>query len=146
MLKSGLRIFIQAPEVPFLVPPKWLKHPVWGNQKWHFGCLNQYNNFENCQKYPICQNCQNNFENCQNNFKNCQNNFKNCENCQKLSNLPKKYIVCQKLSNFSKIVKFGKSCQIFQKLSNVSKIVKMLFRSCYLITLIKCLRGHNSSL
>ena len=27
-LVCGLRILIQAPEVPFSVPPKWLKTPV----------------------------------------------------------------------------------------------------------------------
>jgi len=27
-LKSGLRILIGAPEVPFLIPPKWPKYPV----------------------------------------------------------------------------------------------------------------------
>ena len=38
VLKSGLRILIRAPQVPFLVPPKthfWL---FWGYQKWHFRC------------------------------------------------------------------------------------------------------------
>ena len=30
------------------------------------------------------------------------------------------------------------------KCSNFSKIVKMLVRSCFLITLIKCLKGHKS--
>ena len=30
MLKSGLRILIQAPEVPFLVPPKKPKWPIFG--------------------------------------------------------------------------------------------------------------------
>ena len=30
------------------------------------------------------------------------------------------------------------------KLSNIVKIVKMLIRSCFLITLIKCLKGHKS--
>ena len=27
-MKSGLRILIGAPEVPFLIPPKWPKYPV----------------------------------------------------------------------------------------------------------------------
>ena len=29
--KSGLRILIRAPEVPFLVPPNWLKRPHLAN-------------------------------------------------------------------------------------------------------------------
>ena len=48
------------------------------------------------------------------------------------------------MSKIVKIVKFVKKCQIFQKFSNLSKIVKMLFRSCFLITLIKCIKDHKS--
>ena len=29
-MKSGLRILIRAPEVPFSVPPKYQKPPFWG--------------------------------------------------------------------------------------------------------------------
>ena len=46
--KSGLRILIRAPKVPFLAARKWLKlakmtrfKSFWGYQKWHFGCPNQ---------------------------------------------------------------------------------------------------------
>ena len=46
---------------------------------------------------------------------------------------------CQKLSKLSKIVKIVKNCQ-----KNCQQIVKMLVRSCFLITLIKCLKGHKS--
>ena len=40
VLKSGLRILIRAPEVPFLVPPKTLK-------KGHFGCFGYFGGAEN---------------------------------------------------------------------------------------------------
>ena len=50
-----LGILIRAPEVPFLVPPKWLKLPHFGGsggyQKWHFGCPNQ--NFETTFRYKL---------------------------------------------------------------------------------------------
>ena len=59
VLKNGLRILIQAPEVPFLVPPKtpkmghfgcfWL---FWGYQNWHFGCPNQNSKTTFQYKYP----------------------------------------------------------------------------------------------
>ena len=52
----------------------------------------------------------------------------NCQSCQKL----------WKLSKLSKIVKVVK---IFKK---KIKIVKMLVRPCFLITLIKCPKGHKS--
>ena len=81
-------------------------------------------------------------------FKNTENSpktFKNCQNSQKLSNIDKS---CQKLS---KIVKFVKNCQKLSKIVKIvknclklSKIVKMLVRSCFLITVIKCLKGHWS--
>ena len=32
----------------------------------------------------------------------------------------------------------------FQNLSTLSRIVNMLVRSCFLITLLKCLKGHKS--
>ena len=66
------------------------------------------------------------------------------KNFQKFSKIVKN---CQKLSKLSKIVKTLKNCQKCQnsqKLSKLSKIVKMLVRSCFLITLIKCLKGHKS--
>ena len=65
--------------------------------------------------------------NCQDCF---QKNVKNCPNCQN----------CQKMST-SKIVKMVKYCQNCQQLST---IVKMLVRSCFLITVIKCFKGHRS--
>ena len=48
---------------------------------------------------------------------------------------------CWKMSKIVKIVKNFQNCQKFSKLS---KIVKMLVRSCFLITVIKCLKGHWS--
>ena len=57
------------------------------------------------------------------------------KNCQKLSKLSK--IVKKKF----KIVKKFQNCQICQK---IVKIVKMLVRSCFLITVIKYLKGHWS--
>ena len=89
------------------------------------------------------------------------------KNCQKISRLLKIVKIvknCQRLSKIvKKIVKTLKNCQNSQKLSNVVKIVKivencqncqncpknvkkfnMLVRSCFLITLIKCLKGHKS--
>ena len=61
------------------------------------------------------------------NFQIFEKNFKRCQNCLKLSNILK----------LLKIVK-KKLSKIFQK------IVKMLVRSYFLITLIKCLKGHKS--
>ena len=59
VLKSGLRILIRAPEVPFSVPPItpkmghfgcfWL---FWGYRKWHFGCPNQNSKTTVQYKYP----------------------------------------------------------------------------------------------
>ena len=76
-------------------------------------------------------------------------NVKIVGNCQKLSEIVKKL---SKLSK--KIVKTLKNCQNSQKLYKLSKIVKncqkfqkivkVLVRSCFLITLIKCLKGHKS--
>ena len=71
---------------------------------------------DKCLKGPCVVNCQNSRSNCL-----------DCENC------------CQ-LSKLSEIVEFFKNCQKIVKLQNV----KMLVRSCFLITLIKCLKGHNS--
>ena len=81
-------------------------------------------------------------------------NYQNCQNSQKMSKLSK--IVqtiknCQKLSKLSKIVKVVKIVENCWKLSknvktcqNFQKNFKMLDRSCFLITLIKCLKGHKS--
>ena len=69
--------------------------------------------------------------------KNCQN----YQNCQKLSKIVKNCQNCKKLSKWpelSKIVKNSEDCQ------KLSEIVIMLVRSCFLITLIKCLKGHKS--
>ena len=65
--------------------------------------------------------------------------LKNCQKCQKLS----------KMSKLSKIVQTIKNCENCWKMSKkmsklLKKIVKMLVRSCFLITLIKCLKGHKS--
>ena len=54
--------------------------------------------------------------------------------CSKLSRLSKNVNNCQNCWN-------SQNCQNSQKLS---KIVKMLVRSCFLITVIKCLKGHRS--
>ena len=51
---------------------------------------------------------------------------------------------CQKFSKLSKIVKIVKIVENCQKMSTIVKIVKMLVRLCFLITLIKCLKGHKS--
>ena len=43
-LKSGLRIFIWSPQVPFFVPKSgqfWQKVPILASQKWHSGCTNE---------------------------------------------------------------------------------------------------------
>ena len=58
-MKSGLRILIRAPEVPFSVPPKtpkmghfgcfWL---FWGYRKWHLGGPNQHLKTTFQYKYP----------------------------------------------------------------------------------------------
>ena len=52
--------------------------------------------------------------------------------------------ICQHCQRLLKIIKIVKKCQNCQKLSKLSKIVKMLVRSCFFITLIKCLKGHRS--
>ena len=79
---------------------------------------------------------------------------KNCQNCQKFSKLSKivknvkHWQNCQKLSKLSKKkFKLVKNCQKWSKLSKnfkTVKIVKTLVRSCFLITLIKYLKGHWS--
>ena len=87
----------------------------------------------------------------------CQNlskfskNFKKLSKLSKLSKIVQTIKNCQKLSKLSKIVKIVKiveNCWNCQKMSKivkiVKKIVKMLVRSCFLITLIKCLKGHKS--
>ena len=77
--------------------------------------------------------------------------IKNCQNCPKL---------LKKIVNFSKLSKGVKSCHNYQKtvkivnkivkivklskLSKLSKIVKLLVRSCFLISVIKCLKDHWS--
>ena len=63
---------------------------------------------------------------------------KNYQNCQKLSKFSKKNQIVKKFQKFSKL---SKNCQNFQK---IVKIVKMLVRSCFLITVIKYLKGHWS--
>ena len=79
-------------------------------------------------------------------FKNCQIS-KNCQKMSKLSKIVKIFKIvkiiknCRKMSKIFKIVKKFQNCQKFSKLS---KIVKMLVRSCFLITVIKCLKGHWS--
>ena len=60
--------------------------------------------------------------------KNSQKRQQNCQNCQ---NYEKGCQICQKLSK-----KF--------KLSIILKIVKIFVRSCFLITVIKCLKGQWS--
>ena len=52
-----------------------------------------------------------------------------------------------KIVKLSKLSKIAKNCQNFQNCKNCqkwSKIVKMLVRSCFLITVIKCLKGQWS--
>ena len=92
-----------------------------------------------CQesKILICQNCG---QYCSKNIEISQN----CQNCKKLS-------VLSKVVKIINIVKGNmKNCPISSKLSKLSKyvkivkkIVKMLVRSCLLITLIKCRKGHK---
>ena len=67
-------------------------------------------------------------------------------NCQKkIKKLSKIVKNCQKLQKLSKIVKncpiLSKNCQKCKKLY---KILKMLVRSCFLITVIKGLKGHRT--
>ena len=75
----------------------------------------------------------------------------NGQNCQKLSTLLKIIKIikivktlknCQKMSKHSKNFQTIENCQKLSKLSK--KVVKMSVRSCFLITLIKCLKGHKS--
>ena len=47
------------------------------------------------------------------------------------------------MSKLSKIVQTIKNCQNLSKLYKNFQIVKILVRSCSLITLIKCLKGHK---
>ena len=56
-------------------------------------------------------------------------------------NFPKKLLKLSKLSN---VVKKNHNGQKFWICKTISKIVKMLVRSCFLITLIKCLKGRKS--
>ena len=63
------------------------------------------------------------------------------KNCQMLSKIVKIVKNSQKLSKGSKIVNIVKIVENCQKMS---KIVNMLVRSCFLITLVKCLKGHKS--
>ena len=79
----------------------------------------------NCQKCNQCLKCH------VSGHKNFQKFSKIVTNCQKLSKIVKNCQNCQKLSKLS-------------KLSKIVKIVKMLVRSCFLITVIKCLKGHWS--
>ena len=98
---------------------------------------------------------------------NCQNfspTVKICQKCKKLSKIVHNY---QKLSkmwksvknfpqlskivhNYQKLYNIVNNCQHFQKLSNIvknDKLVKnfnILVRSCFLITVIKCLKDHKS--
>ena len=84
---------------------------------------------------------------------------KNCQKLSKIFKLVKKCQKCQnsqkgqklsKMSKLSKIVQTIKHCENCKNCQNcencwkMSKIVKMLVRSCFLITLIKCLKGHKS--
>ena len=52
------------------------------------------------------------------------------------------------MSKIVKIVEIVENCQknvnTFKNYQNCQKIAKMLVRSCFLITLIKCLKGHKS--
>ena len=72
------------------------------------------------------------------------NNVKNFQNPPKLS---KSVINCHKLSNIVKIVKKFQNCKQLSTLSKLVKIaqkIKILARSCFFITLIKCIKGHMS--
>ena len=89
--------------------------------------------------------------------------IKNCQNISKFVKIFKNCQLCKKLLKFSKIikkivsflllklefyfVKTVKKIEIVKSSQNCFKkikIVKILVRSCFLITLIKCLKGHKS--
>ena len=112
--------------------------------------------FKNSENSPkIVKNCQN-CQNCQklSKLSKIVKIVKNCQNCQKLSKIVKTCQNCKIHQKLSKIVKIVKNCQkkfkIVKKFQNcqicqkIVKIVKMLVRSCFLITVIKYLKGHWS--
>ena len=95
-----------------------------------------------------CNQCLKGLQDCLFNCQNGKSNCLNCENCRQLSKIVKNCQnckngqKCQNLSKFSRIVKIvenGLNCQ--KRLRNVKMLVRS---SCFLVILIKCLKGHKS--